>query len=440
MTQSVILLLRFNVSGGGNMKRSAKLISVVLIAAMLIATVSCAKRRKGAERIQDDGYAKQEAGLETDQTDPTETEPTQTDPDLPTPTPTPTPANTNKGRSRNFTVKEILTFAESVCGMTPEYAAINLAILLEINDYTTFDSDETDSGGPVHRYMRYLDKDIVCEDIVFKSISLHMKGGRVFSVDYSMRVEGVFTQNEELDSERVNKMFTIAITTKYGQPIDGYTETWVDFNKSGITGWKDGDFIISMFWGKGCQGVDGNDQLVLGVENTGDITPKPTDPVSGGISDGTYTAEYMFVTGIVYIGCNRNSTKLLIETTFATTIGDPVNTKKLTSSSSFTTYIYECKIAVDGVEFNEVEIKVDDDTGIVYQVHFINNKDDANKLASYQQTFADKLSSLYGKTLTDDNNGNAKIQVCKLERSMYIESGSYIDGTDDYFWIAFYTA
>ena len=146
----------------------------------------------------------------------------------------------------------------------------------------------------------------------------------------------------------------------------------------------------------------------------------------------------MFVTGIVYIGCNRNSTELLIETTFATTIGDPVSTKKLTSS--FTTYIYECKITVDGVEFNEVEIEVDDDTGIVYQVHFINNKDDANKLASYQQTFADKLSSLYGKTLTDDSNGNAKIQVCKLERSMHIESGSYIDGTDDYFWIAFYTA
>lgn len=420
------------------MKRSAKLISVVLIAAMLIATVSCAKRRKGAERIQDDGYAKQEAGLETDQTDPTETEPTQTDPDLPTPTPTPTPADTNNG-STSISAPELLTLAESVCGMTPGDAASALAKVLGIQDYTTFDSDETDDGGPLHRYMRYLDKDIISEGIVFKSISLHMKSGIVFSVDYSMRVEGVFTQNEELDSENANTTLTRVITGKYGQPIDGYTETWVDFKKSGITGWKDGDFIISMFWGKGCQGVDGNDQLVLGVENTGDITPKPTSaPPTGGSGDGTYTTEYMFVAGIIFIGGDQNTTKMFIETTFATTLGDPVSTDKPTTSQPYTAYTYDCKIVVDGVEFNKVEIDVSDSKGIVFQVSFINSKDDANKLASYQETFAGKLSSLYGNTLTDKSSGDSKIQICELDSGTKIESGCLVDGTNDSFWISFY--
>lgn len=416
------------------MKRYAKLISVVLIAAMLLTTVSCAKRRKGAERIQSDGYAKPEAGLETDYTEPTETDPTGTEPDLPTPTTA--PANngtTNKG------AVELLSLAESVCGMKPEDAALALANALGIRDFTTVDSSDTDAGGPLHRYMRYLDKDIICEGIVFKSISLHMKNGIVFSVDYSMRVESIFTQNEEFDSESANTTLTSVITGKYGQPIDGYTETWVDFKKSGITGWRDGDFIISMFWGKGCQGVDGNDQLVLGVENTGDITAKPTSaPSSGGSGNEAYTTEYLFIAGLLFIGSNQNAAKMIIESSFNTTLGNPVSTDKSDTSPSYTAYVYNCKIVVDGVEFDMVEIDVGDSTGAVYQVSFINSKEDSSKVTSYQKTFADKLGTLYEKQLTDKSSGDTKIQVCELDSGMKIESGSKVDGSQKFFWISFY--
>ena len=75
------------------MKRSFKLISVVLAAAMILSVVSCAKKRTGAERIKSDSYAKQEAGLETDYTEPTETDPTETAPTDTMPTDTdPVPA------------------------------------------------------------------------------------------------------------------------------------------------------------------------------------------------------------------------------------------------------------------------------------------------------------------------------------------------------------
>ena len=60
------------------MKRSLKLISVVLAAALLISVASCAKRRTGAERIKSDSDAKQEAGLEPTDTVPTDTAPTET--------------------------------------------------------------------------------------------------------------------------------------------------------------------------------------------------------------------------------------------------------------------------------------------------------------------------------------------------------------------------
>lgn len=77
------------------MKRFTKLISLVLALAMGLSIASCsAKRRTGAERIKSDEYAKQENGLETDYTEPTETDVTYTDPTETEATPTPTLAPT----------------------------------------------------------------------------------------------------------------------------------------------------------------------------------------------------------------------------------------------------------------------------------------------------------------------------------------------------------
>ena len=77
-----------------DMKRYTKLISLVLVLAMGLSIASCsAKRRTGAERIKSDEYAKQENGLETDYTEPTETDVTNPDPTLaPTTDPTETEA------------------------------------------------------------------------------------------------------------------------------------------------------------------------------------------------------------------------------------------------------------------------------------------------------------------------------------------------------------
>ena len=200
------------------MKRSIKLISVILTAAMLMSFASCAKRRTGAERIKSDSEAKQEAGLETGFTDPTDTAPTQTDP-LPTISATPA-----------------------------------------IPDNST---------------------------------------------------------------------------------------------------------------------------------NTGSQ------------ADGTNTAAYLFISGILFTAGDLNTTKYFIESSFGTTLGDPISTDKSATSPSYTAYTFECKIVVDGVEFNNVEIDVVDSTGAVYQTSFINNKENADTLKGYQKQFADKLSICFSSQLTD---------------------------------------
>ena len=76
-----------------DMKRFTKLISLVLVLAMGLSIASCsAKRRTGAKRIKSDDYAKQEYGMETDYTEPTETDATYPDPTETEPTNTPTAA------------------------------------------------------------------------------------------------------------------------------------------------------------------------------------------------------------------------------------------------------------------------------------------------------------------------------------------------------------
>ena len=257
-------------SGGGNMKRSIKLISVILTAAMLMSFASCAKRRTGAERIKSDSEAKQEAGLETGFTDPTDTAPTDTEPTDTTPT------------------------------------------------------------------------------------------------------ETAPTQTDPLP--------TISATPAIP---DNSTNT-------------------------------------------------------GSQADGTNTAAYLFISGILFTAGDLNTTKYFIESSFGTTLGDPISTDKSATSPSYTAYTFECKIVVDGVEFNNVEIDVVDSTGAVYQTSFINNKENADTLKGYQKQFADKLSICFSSQLTDKSSGNVTSQVHALDSGLCMESGCLIDGSKDSFWVSFY--
>lgn len=63
------------------MKRSTKLITLLLIASMALSVCACDIRRKGVDRIMLDEYDKPEHSVETTIPEPTETEPAPTEPD-----------------------------------------------------------------------------------------------------------------------------------------------------------------------------------------------------------------------------------------------------------------------------------------------------------------------------------------------------------------------
>lgn len=420
------------------MKRCVKLISVVLAASMMLSFASCAKRRTGAERILSDESAKPEFGTEVTYTDPTETDPTAPQPTETEPTST-KPSST--GNSEQGIIA-LLQLGESVCGMTPDDATPVLAGALGLTDYTIKDSDNKDSSGKsTDRYLRYLDKDIISEGVVFKNVSMHMKNGIVYSVDYGMRVEAIFAQNEELASEEANNTLVPIITAKYGDPIPGYQESWVDFDKNGITGWQDGQFIICAFWGKGCQGVKGNDQFVVGVEYKGNTNDPGSSSGNGATPTPSgkdrNTSTYLFIAGLLFVGGDHTTTKMFIESTYGIKLGNPVSTDKSSTSPSFTAYTYDCKIEADGVVFNRLEIDVCDSNNRVFQVSFINNTDDEKDLVSYQKAFAQNLSKSYGKQLSDKSEGDVTIQYIELDSKMNIESGC-AKGNNKSFWISFY--
>jgi len=173
---------------------------------------------------------------------------------------------------------------------------------------------------------------------------------------------------------------------------------------------------------------------------TTETDPTSTTPSSSSTGSGTeaYTAEYLYVAGILFIGGNQNTSKRFIEATFSTNIGEPVSTDKPQSTPSYTAYTYECNIVIDGVEFNRVEIDVSDSNGAVFQVSFINNKVDDNTLDEYQKMYADKLKNIVGKDLTDKSSGSVKSNIAVLDSGTTIDVGNVKDGKNNSFWVSFY--
>ena len=69
----------------------------------------------------------------------------------------------------------------------------------------------------------------------------------------------------------------------FGDPSDDYSASWVDFDESGMNGWRYGDDgWVSIFWGVSCQGVKGNDQLVIAYEVDNPYNYVTSDPGSSG--------------------------------------------------------------------------------------------------------------------------------------------------------------
>lgn len=415
------------------MKRSLKTTSLFLAFAMMISVCSCSAKPSRSGLVHRD-YEKTEGKAG-------ETEPVVTLTPVPTgtATPTPTTAAGNQDPSE-ISVFELMSLSEMCVGLVPDDAEAYLTAVLGISSYTVYDDGNTSAGTPTERFLRDLDRDIVVSGVPFKSIGIHMNdNGAVVDVDYTIRKTAIFATNEALDSESYYNLLYPDFCSAFGDPSDDYVSFWVDFDQSGLYGWKDGNYWVSLFWGVSCQSVKGNDQLVIGIEYD--------DPSGMTVNGGSttrpaatsYTDMFSFMENA--IGMDLNSAVDYFGNVFDADLGDPYDTTKGPDGSS--TYTYNVAITFDGYSFDQIELDTKSDN-TVYHIGFKNMTASGDKLHDYcvglteMTAYHLNVSPSLEYPLTDDNK-MLEFYDFDLEDGRTVSIGAYYSDTFNYFWFNYET-
>ena len=284
------------------MGKRIKFLSVLLAGAVLLSFCSCSRKHKGPGVIETDlPYKPERPYSETVYPVPTETEPTDPTETDPAPTTTATTPTVNNGGA-----------------------------YYGITSYTASDSNYGDYGDPMERFLRDLNVDLVVEGVTFKSIGIHSTtDGYVGSVDYTMRKTAIFTSNEAFDSKGAYDTLYPEFVKAFGDPSDDYSSSWVDFDESGMNGWRYGDDGW-IFWGVSCQGVKGNDQLVIAYEVDNPYNYVTSDPGSSGtVPTATRGGDYDSEISQVYemmdgtMGLDKGMAQGAIQGYFGINLGKP---------------------------------------------------------------------------------------------------------------------
>lgn len=415
------------------MKRSLKTASLFLAFAMIISVCSCSAKPSRSGLVHRD-YEKTEGSAG-------ETEPVVTLTPVPTGTATPTPTtavSNGKQDPYEISVSELMSFSELCVGLSPDDAEAFLTAVLGISSYAVYDDGNTPAGTPTERFLRELDRDIVVSGVPFKSIGIHMNGnGAVVDVDYTIRENAIFAVNEAFDSESYYNMLYPDFSKAYGDPSDDYVSYWVDFDQSGLYGWKDGSYWVSLFWGMSCQSVKGNDQLVIGIEYD--------DPsnimVNGGSTTRSAATSYNDVFTFMEnaIGMDLNSAVDYFGNVFDVDLGAPSDTTKGTDGSS--TYTYDVLITFDEYSFNEIELDTGSDN-LVYHIGFINNVESGDMLHDYCVSLTEMTSDHLDESPTleyplSDDNSLLEFYDFNLEGGKVISVGAYYSDFYNSLWFTY---
>ena len=416
------------------MKKHVKIISLVLAFAMILAMCSCtSKPSSGSGIVHNDAQSKPEKpyGVIVDPV-PTATDPTD-------PIPTPTPATAPDPDDIDMTLSDLMYISDLCIGITPDAATELLTAVLGIDKYQTYDDHYGSSGLPMERTLRDLNKDVVVNGVVFKSIGIYSNdSGIVLGIQYTVRKTAIFESNEAFDSEQFYNTLYPVFCNNFGDPDDGYAASWVDFDKSGNYGWRYGDDCwVSMFWGVSCQSVKGNDQFIIelectdpenhisGIANT-TTTPAPTvDPED--LTDNSYEDVYEMIGSVV--GLDIKSAENKVKDFFGFDIGKAsINEGE---SGISTAYSYNVNVMIEGVVFNQIELDVNMD-GKVFYVGFFNSVDSDELLMDYCAYFKEILDDFMGdpdmEYPLDDDNTMIEFYDYYVDGQVYVAIGAYYSG------------
>ena len=431
------------------MGKRIKFLSVLLAGAMLISFCSCSRKPKGPGVLETDLPSKPErpygetvipVPTETDPTDPTETDPA--------PTTTATTPTVNNGGVYEMTVNDIMLISELCIGMPVDAATEFLITVYGITDYLASDSNIGDYGDPMERFLRNLDVDLVVEGVTFKSIGIHSTtDGFVKSVDYTMRKTAIFDTNEAFDSKGAYDTLYPEFVKAFGDPSDDYSASWVDFDESGMNGWRYGDDCwISIFWGVSCQGVKGNDQLVIGFDCDDPYNYAVTDPgpsTQGTVPTATRGGDYDSEISQVYdmmdgtMGLDKGMAQGVIQGYFGINLGTPnVRDGEYDGQK---TYSYNANVTICGIDFNVIEISTNS-WGAVYHISFINNIESGDAIHEYVLAMTEEVNSIFGDPTMDypltDDNSTIEFYDHDLDPNIVVSVGGYYTPNYNSLWFS----
>ena len=348
-----------------------------------------------------------------------------------------------------MTVSDVMLVSELCIGMPVEAATQFLTGIYGITSCTKSDSNYGDYGDPMERFLRDLDVDLVVEGVTFKSIGIHSTiDGYVGSVDYTMRKTPILATNESFDSKGAYNTLYPKFVNTYGDPSDDYSASWIDFDESGMNGWKYGeDCWISIFWGVSCQGVVGNDQLVIAFECQEPynyVVSDPTVPSSDGtVPTATRGGDYDSEISQVYemmdstMGLDRSMAVSVVQGYFGISLGTP--SERAGSGTDQKIYTYKVNVTICGINFNEIELGTNS-WGAVYRIEFINNKESPNKIHEYVLALTEEVNSIFGEPTMDypltDDNTMIEFYDHDLDPNIVVSVGGYYNTGYNSLWFS----
>ena len=430
------------------MGKRIKFLSVLLAGPILISYCSCARKPKGPGVLEPDLPFKPEKPYgDIVDPDPTETEPTDPTETDPAPTTTATTPTVNNGGVKELTLDEIMLASELCIGLTVDEGTEFLATVFGIKKYTASDSNYGTYGDPMERFLRDLDVDLVVEGVTFKSIGIHSTtDGYVGSVDYTMRKTAIFDTNEAFDSKGAYDTLYPKFVKTYGDPSDDYSASWVDFDESGMNGWRHNDDAwISIFWGVSCQGVTGNDQLVIAYECDNPYLYVSSDPgnsgtvptvTRGGDYDSEISQVYDMLEGLT--GLDRSMAQSTIQSFFGVNLGTPSEREGEKDGQKTYSY-YDAVITICGIDFNVVEISTNS-WGAVYHISFINNMESGDTIHEYVLAMTEEVNSIFGDPSIDyplsADNSTIEFYDHDLAPNIVFSVGGYYSGSYNSLWFS----
>lgn len=364
------------------MKKLVNCISLVLVVAMAMSVCSCKKNKVRDNRRDDDDYE-----YDDDQDD--------DDDDVVVVN---APSDYGSNDFDSSSVFGNISFAEAFLGGTPVDVCDNLC------DYYS-------SGSSYSKYdyyegsVSFLGDGFNMDGAFIKSIHFYIEDYQVIELDYCITEEQFLSmgtkESETIDSdlnlpaEKAYKSLCEVLENKFGKG-EMCDTTWMKADKAESQKWDIGnDVVVAITWGENCFGIPGNNQMELAISRNAEFVPGCNAILP---TSDTFDPELESIIGFAdsCFGKDQDTVRAMIEDRFGIELKD--GTKLTEDTDDTVEYLYQgFDITISEVDFHEISIISDADSGQVFDIVFWDLNLTAEREQYDYQIYLHKFTSYYGK-------------------------------------------